>query len=99
MTKRYFELREFLPDLLDAFSELEDYLLSIPEENSLKTIHETMKNFQEVTFMLQKKNFSLGEMRILFDGVVQKYPLMKEYLSADANIIQYPLFESGLFNI
>lgn len=97
MTKRYFELREFLPDALELFPDLENYFLSIAEENALKNIKETMKNLQEVTLMLQKKDFTLGEMRVLFDGVVEKYPSMSEYLSVDANIIHFPDFESGLF--
>ena len=96
MTSRYFELREFLPGTLELFPELEDFFLSISEENALKNINETMKNLEEVTLMLQKKDFTLGEMRTLFDGVIEKYPSMSEYLSVEANIIHFKDFESGL---
>lgn len=96
MVKRYFELREYLPGVLELFPDLEIYFLSISEENTLKNISETMKNFEEVTLLLQKKKFTLGEMRVLFDGVLEKYPTMDEYLSATAKIIHFPHFERGL---
>lgn len=96
MTKRYFELREYLPDALELFPDLELYYLSIAEENTLKNLNDTMKNFEEVTLVLQKKDFTLGEMRILFDGVIQKYPSMDKYLSSTASIVHYPDFERGI---
>jgi hypothetical protein len=96
MAKRYFELREFLPEALRLFPELEEYFLSISEENTLKNINETMKNFADVTFALQNKDFTLGEMRVLFDGVIEKYPTMNKYLAVDAKIIHHPNFERGL---
>lgn len=96
MIKRYFELREHLPIILETFPDIEEYCLSIIEENTLKSINDCMNNFQDITFMLQKKELTLGEMRVLFDGVIQKYPTMNEYLSTTSNIVEYPEFEHGM---
>lgn len=95
MVKRYFELKEFFNHVLDEFPDLDEYFLSVREESILKSLSETMKNFQEVTSMLQKKDISIGEVRILFDGVISKYPTMNEYLSTDASIVHFAAFESG----
>lgn len=97
MTKRYFELRQFLPEALENFPELEEYCLSMTEENTLKQMNECMKKFQDVTLMLQRQDLTLGQVRYIFDGLVKQFPAMTEYLSATAPIVDDPDFESGLF--
>lgn len=64
MISRYFELREFLPTVVQEFPDLADHCLSITEEIKLKTIHDAMKNFQEVTLALQKRDITIGEVII-----------------------------------
>lgn len=96
MTKRYFELRQFLPDALENFPELQDFCLSMTDENTLKQLNECMKKFQDVTLMLQRQDLALGQVRYIFDGLVKQFPTMSEYLSATAFIVDDPFFESGL---
>lgn len=95
MTKRYFDLKEFFPAIIDNFPNLADYFLTIREESTLKNLNEVMKNFHEVTLMLQKKDLTLGQARVLFDGVISKYPTMNKYLAEDAQIVHFPHFERG----
>ena len=48
--------------------------------------------------MLQKKDLLLGEARLLFDGVLEKYPTMGKYLAPDADIINFPDLKEVCYN-
>ena len=41
----------------------------------------------------------LSKARILFDALIIKYPLCKEYLASDAAIVKSPAFESGVCKV
>ena len=55
--------------------------------------------FESVTKLLQRENLDMADVRMVFDGVIQKYPLTSVYLSATADIVHSPVFESAIVKI
>lgn len=50
-----------------------------------------------ITKKLQEHSCTIVEVRRIFDVLVERYPIMERYLSANATIIKSPSYESGLF--
>ncbi|ETK84960.1 hypothetical protein L915_10123 [Phytophthora nicotianae] len=55
-----------------------------------------MTAFDVITGKLQRDDITVAAVRDIFDIVLDDYVGMKKYLAADANIIEFPLFESDL---
>lgn len=96
MVKRYFQLKESIDEVSVNSDDLYLYLLTPKEHAALKSLFEHLANFQSITLALQKEDITLGKMRVLFDGVIEMYPTMNEYLSVSAPIIEFKDFESGI---
>lgn len=58
-----------------------------------------MADFHSVMFALQDLTMTMGKVRALFDGVLQKYPDMKHYIHPKSDIVHAPLFESALVKL
>lgn len=97
MLRRYRELKEFLPKLDDV--ELESILLSEEEDILVDHLCTKLRDLDSVTKELQRSNISLAEARVLFDGVIEKYPNSKRRLGPDSNIIENKRFESAIVKI
>ena len=93
MVKRYFQLKESIDEVSVNSDDLYLYLLTPKEHAALKSLFEHLANFQSITLALQKEDITLGKMRVLFDGVIEMYPTMTEYLSVSAPIIEFKDFE------
>ena len=48
---------------------------------------------------LQNPLITMAQVRILFDGVMDKYPRMNKYLKPDSEIVHSPHFESALVKL
>ena len=49
--------------------------------------------------MLQLDKLSLSDVRIYFDHMMEKYPDMKKWLAADADIVKTPVFERAIVKV
>lgn len=58
-----------------------------------------MKKLESVTKKLQDPNLTMSDVRVLFDFVIENFPGMAHYLSADADIIQDPVLERAIVKI
>ena len=58
-----------------------------------------MKKLESVTKKLQDPKLTMSDVRLLFDFVVENFPEMSHYLSADAEIIQDPILERAIVKI
>jgi len=82
MVKRYKQLLPFL-DTTDRY--LITYFISPGEELEVTSLLTDLENLESVTKKLQSADIDLAEVRILFDGVIARYPSsFSHHLSADA---------------
>ena len=71
-------------------------ILIIFSSFSAVTLLDTMKKLESVTKKLQDPKLTMSDVRVLFDFVIEHFPGMSHYLSADAEIIQDPILEELL---
>ena len=77
-------------------------MLSDEEFKQLHDLFNILKPFQEVTKLLQSKDqkvMNLKAVREIFDEVIKKHPNLSTYLSAQAEIVHDPIFESAMVKI
>ncbi|POM77973.1 Hypothetical protein PHPALM_4564 [Phytophthora palmivora] len=90
MIDRYFELR-------DAMGTDDDDIVSVlpthRQENRLRALLDLFRDFQSATMKLQEQGVTLLDVRYIFDALVEKHPVVDDYLSADATIVKDPAFE------
>jgi hypothetical protein len=103
MIERYLDLINYENGLI--FALLGDNMSFLPlllspfENKEIKEIFVKLQKMNSVCLYLQKTDTSLSDVRILFDKLVKEFPIMSSFLSADAEIIKYPQFESGIVKL
>lgn len=96
MLERFFQLREHL-DQSDV--DLLQNIPSGPQLVELEVLRKNLKTFEIVTKRLQLADISLLDVRLIFDEVIKSYPSMASRLGAEASIVKYPFFESGICKV
>ena len=74
-------------------------ILIIFSSFSAVTLLDTMQKLESVTKKLQDPKLTMSDVRVLFDFVIENFPGMSHYLSADAEIIQDPILERAIVKI
>lgn len=97
MLVRYDRLREFLSELDSA--EIDNLSLTTAENRRVDSLLLKLKDLESVTKALQYENTSIGDVRGLFDAVIEQFPQTATRLSSSSNIIHTPLFESGIIKV
>lgn len=95
MLKRDLAIR----DAAKMISQVEDL---VPRPNTHRRIVQLTSQLEEldsVCVQLQGERCSLADVRVLFDAVISKYPVTREYLLADARIVHSPAFESAIVKV
>ena len=97
MTERYWKIDRDLRQI----SSLDKYQPSASQVRTLKNAHEHFQLFQSVAAELQACGMDLAHQREQFDTLLAdpEYSAMKKHLTADADIVHSPLFESGVIKI
>ncbi|POM60684.1 hypothetical protein PHPALM_30435 [Phytophthora palmivora] len=92
MIDRYFELR-------DAMGTDDDDIVSVlpthRQENRLRALLDLFRDFQSATMKLQEQDVTHLDVRYIFDALVEKHPVVDNYLAADATIVKDPAFEEA----
>lgn len=86
-------------DAAKMISQVEDL---VPRPNTHRRIVQLISQLEEldsVCVQLQGERCSLADVRVLFDAVISKYPVTREYLLADARIVHSPAFESAIVKV
>jgi hypothetical protein len=96
MVERFFRLKEHL-DQSDV--DLLRHIPSGPQVVLLEALRKDLKTFDTVTKRLQLADISLLDVRLIFDELVKNYPSMSSRLGADARIVKFPYFESGICKV
>ena len=95
MIKRYCKIRDKISKVLSD-SNLHSIILTTTEDKEIADLLPKLEEFESVTKLLQRENLGMADVRMVFDGVIQKSPLTSVYLSATADIVHSPVFESVL---
>ena len=74
-------------------------ILIIFSSFSAVTLLDTMQKLESVTKKLQDPKLTMSDVRVLFDFIIENFPGMSHYLSADAEIIQDPILERAIVKI
>jgi hypothetical protein len=96
MLKRFFEIKPFLDE---SDPDISCWLPSGIEFLTLQELLKHLENFNSVTKELQKEDLDMSEVRDLFDGVIEVYPMMGKYLARDAKIVHAKDFENRIVKI
>src|SRR4051794_1319954 len=68
----YFKLEEHLVEEPD----LKNFLLNKMEKKTLEGLVQPARDFLSIMVALQRASLTMGQVRKLFDGVIEKYPSM-----------------------
>ena len=96
MLSRFFEIRNSV-DESDP-----DLACHLPSGSELIKLQQLMKNLNEleaITKKLQEQSCTLSDVRAIFDMAIESFPCTEQYLSANAEIVHSPDFESGIVKI
>ena len=58
-----------------------------------------LTQFESVTKMLQKLDFTLADVRQVFDAILAEFPCMSRYLAVDGAVVHSPTFESTIVKV
>lgn len=86
-------------DDADAAAEMEELVLSAHDIRRLAALKKTLNDFQSVMGRLQRSDLTIAQARRLFDGLIEKYPVLGGHIGPDADIIHSSAFENGLVNL
>ena len=96
IVRRYFKLQ---PHLDRDEYEIMCLIPSLVQTKQLKDLMVNLSNFQSVTKKLQDPCITMNQVRAIFDGVIELYPVMKSYLIADAKIVQNATLEQEIVKV
>ncbi|CAG8529665.1 4164_t:CDS:2 [Acaulospora morrowiae] len=96
MISRFFELVSYLNE---EDKELFKFIPSRSEQNSLKKLLEKLTDFESVSRKIQEDSIDLFTVCCLFDALIDKYPIVEEYLSEHVLIVCNPSFESEICKV
>ena len=95
MVDRYFKIQMQLMALVELLP-----LLPTPiEVDVLSRGFKHLKQFQEITIMLQRDAIPFAEVRGIFNLLVLDFPEMEHHLGRTSSLVINPDFESGIMQI
>jgi hypothetical protein len=74
---------------------VEDLVPSGGAHRKLIELLDHMKKFESVTKWLHRPETNMAEVRLLFDSLLDEYPIMSEHLKPGARIVHSPFFKNG----
>ena len=97
MVLNLFDVKEILVSL--NYPEVNEYLPDGKHVNSLEALEKNLKVLESVTKALQKPSVNLAQVRLLFETISEKYPILRGRLQEDASLVFCKNFENGIVKI
>jgi hypothetical protein len=97
-----FEMMSLYKRIRDAIRQVdavEEFVPSGAIHKKVLGLLEHLKKLDSVSKVLQDNEINMANVRVLFDQVVDDYPVMSSHLRASAKIVQSPDFEGALVKI
>jgi hypothetical protein len=95
MVDRYVAIQ----DAIRNVAAVEDLVPRGAAHRRIVALHAKLKELDSVCNKLQYERRTLAEVRVLFDACIEKHPVMKEHLSAGANIVHSAAFENAVVKL
>ncbi|RLN85404.1 hypothetical protein BBJ28_00015643 [Nothophytophthora sp. Chile5] len=92
MVRRYVKIR----DAIMKVAAVEDLVPRGAAQRRILVLDDKLEKLDSVCKKLQYAKRTMVEVRALFDACIEKYPIMAEHLSAGADIVQSPGFETAV---
>jgi len=95
MLKRYIQLYPVVRDW-PPISGVQSFIPTAEEHNRVLTLLSSLEKFHWVTKTLQSsERIDFGDVRVMFDKLIEEMPDSAHYLQENAEIVLSPLFESA----
>ncbi|ETI54594.1 hypothetical protein F443_02618 [Phytophthora nicotianae P1569] len=95
MVERYVRIRQDIKKVVAV----EELIPTGGKHRKLLALFEHIKTFENVCKRLQRDETNMADVRLLFDSLVGKYPVMGEHLKSAAKIAHTPAFEAGVVKV
>ncbi|KAG3085744.1 hypothetical protein PI124_g18385 [Phytophthora idaei] len=95
MLERYVRIR----DAIKRVDTVYDLVPKPAVHRRIVALAESPKMFNSECKKLQEDSISMNAVRLLFDKMVEIFPVSGDYLRADAAIVRSPVFESAVVKI
>ncbi|EGZ30694.1 hypothetical protein PHYSODRAFT_473627, partial [Phytophthora sojae] len=95
MLARYVRIRDDIKQVEAVF----DLIPKAAMHERIKSLLEDLRIFDSVTVALQSDDLSLADVRVLFDSIVERFPLLKPKLGPTASIVHSPSFETAAVKV
>jgi hypothetical protein len=96
MVERYLNIFEAINKSDNVPEDILSLLLSPIENVQVSKLFQTLKKFESVNKFLQKRSTTMLDVRILFDNLLEEFPMFEKYLSPNSKIVKSPDLESGI---
>ncbi|KAK1945571.1 hypothetical protein P3T76_002619 [Phytophthora citrophthora] len=95
MVKRFLQIK----DAIKHVEAVEEFVPRARDCRKLEKLQEDLQALDSVCLTLQSDKTTLADVRVLFDGVVKRYPETANYLANDATIVHSPSFETAVVKV
>ncbi|EGZ08115.1 hypothetical protein PHYSODRAFT_526629, partial [Phytophthora sojae] len=95
MLARYVRIRDDIKQVEAVF----DLIPTAAMHERIKSLLEDLRIFDSVTVALHSDDLSLADVRVLFDSIVERFPLLKPKLGPTASIVHSPSFETAAVKV
>ncbi|OWZ17684.1 hypothetical protein PHMEG_0008339 [Phytophthora megakarya] len=92
MVQRYIPIRAEIKKGEDV----EELIPTGGKHRKLFALFAHLKKLQSITLRLQRDDTDMAEVRLMFDALITKYPVIGEHLKQSAKIVHTPAFKSGV---
>ncbi|KAG6965596.1 hypothetical protein JG688_00007125 [Phytophthora aleatoria] len=95
MLARYVKIR----DVIKMVAAVEDLLPRPSTHRQIVQLVNKLVALNSVCVKLQSEDCNLGDVRVLFDALMAKYPATSRHLGSSARIVYFPVFESAVVKL
>eukprot|EP00644_Phytophthora_capsici_P010693 jgi/Phyca11/104102/e_gw1.9.810.1 len=92
MVRRFLQIKHAVKHV----EAVEEFVSRARDCRKLEKLDQDLHALDSICVTLQSNKTTLADVRTLFDGVVERYPAMSNYLSKDATIVHSPTFEAAV---
>lgn len=95
MVERYFAMEE----VLEKQPALRPLKLKPDEKQVLSDLRPILQDLHSVMVQLQSQDLTMGQVRLLFDATMERYPELNTYLHPDSDIVCSQAFENAIVKL
>ncbi|ETM00843.1 hypothetical protein L917_02486 [Phytophthora nicotianae] len=90
---------KLIRDMIRPVDAVEEFIPAGATHKKVVGLLELLKKLDSVCKVLQDDRTTMADVRVLFDQVIDDYPVMASHLRSSAKIVQSPTFEGALIKV